>query len=262
MKTIAQIRRENLAIAIKRARSAKFLAELADTSEAYLSQLKNAVPNKATGVPRFMGDDLARRIEQAIGEETGWMDFDRTDTSTASDDVFATSGPADISAEAQVAGSVVAWEEPTDLPSDPDRVWIDRYDYFFSAGKGLIQWEVREKSALPFSMSFFRGVGSNPKDCKLLIVRGDSMEPFLFNRDTIMIDTAKLRIRDGAVYAIYFEDEPLVKRIHKQAGGGIVLNSYNSAKYPDKVIAPEQMEFVRIVGEVIHRSGSGPAGGN
>ncbi|WP_134166307.1 S24 family peptidase [Paraburkholderia caballeronis] len=158
-------------------------------------------------------------------------------------------------------GNVVTWERAEDLEPDEDRVWIDRYDYHFSAGTGLIQWEVRQKKALPFDRGFFRALGSNPKDCKLLVVRGDSMEPFLFNRDMMMIDATRAHIRDGRIYAIYFEDEPLVKQVFKQVGGGIVLHSYNS-KFPDREVPAESMGLVKIVGEVIYRSGSGMAGGN
>lgn len=158
-------------------------------------------------------------------------------------------------------GNVIAWEHPDELPPDEDRVWIDRYDYQLSAGTGLIQWEIRSKKALPFDIGFFRALGSKPKDCKLLLVRGDSMEPYLFNRDLAMVDSSKNSIRDGKIYAVHFEDEPLVKQIFKQAGGGITLHSYNS-KYPDRQIGPEQMASLSIVGEVIYRSGSGPAGGN
>ncbi|TDV39555.1 peptidase S24-like protein [Paraburkholderia caballeronis] len=155
----------------------------------------------------------------------------------------------------------MTWERAEDLEPDEDRVWIDRYDYHFSAGTGLIQWEVRQKKALPFDRGFFRALGSNPKDCKLLVVRGDSMEPFLFNRDMMMIDATRAHIRDGRIYAIYFEDEPLVKQVFKQVGGGIVLHSYNS-KFPDREVPAESMGLVKIVGEVIYRSGSGMAGGN
>jgi phage repressor protein C with HTH and peptisase S24 domain len=125
----------------------------------------------------------------------------------------------------------------------------------------LIQWEVRQKKALPFDIGFFKALGSKPKDCKLLTVRGDSMEPFLFNRDMMMVDSTRTHVRDGKVYAIYFEDEPLVKQVFKQVGGGIVLHSYNS-KYPDREVPAESMGLVKIVGEVIYRSGSAMAGGN
>jgi phage repressor protein C with HTH and peptisase S24 domain len=159
-------------------------------------------------------------------------------------------------------GNVIAWEDEADLPDDPERVWIDRFDYHFSAGSGVIQWEVREKKALPFDMGYFKALGSKPKDCRLLAVRGDSMEPFLFNRDMFMIDVEKTKIRDGGIYAVYFEDEPLVKQIFKKPGGALILHSYNSTKFPDREIAGDQLEYVKIVGELIYRSGSGPAGGN
>lgn len=159
-------------------------------------------------------------------------------------------------------GNIITWEHPEDLPDDPNRVWIDRYEYYFSAGTGMIQWEVREKHALPFDAGFFQKLGSKPQDCKLCIVRGDSMEPFLFNRDLVMIDSSKTAVKDGRVYAVVFEDEALVKKVFKQAGGGLVLHSYNHQHYPDKQIPADKLEYLKIAGEVIYRSGSGPAGGN
>ncbi|KHJ63965.1 XRE family transcriptional regulator [Burkholderia glumae] len=152
------------------------------------------------------------------------------------------------------AGAVEVWDDQDDLAPDDERIWISRYDYHFSAGTGLIQWEVREKRALPFPREFFRERGIRPQDCKLLVVRGDSMEPWADDRNEIMVDTSDTRVRDGERYAIYFEDEPLVKQIFKEAGGALRLHSYN-AKYPDKVIGAEKLEFVRIVGRVVYRSG-------
>lgn len=154
----------------------------------------------------------------------------------------------------QELGNVAVWDNPEDLELDDERIWIDRFDYHFSAGDGLIQWEVREKRALPFNSAFFKAKGVNPKDCKLLVSRGDSMEPYLYDRNVFMVNTAATSIRDGERYAIYFNDEPLVKQVFKQAGGGLVLHSYNPA-YPDKVVTPELLQFVHIVGEVIYRSG-------
>lgn len=152
-------------------------------------------------------------------------------------------------------GNVLVWDNPADLEPDEGRIWIDRFDYHFSAGNGLIQWEVREKQALPFNAAFFKAKGANPRDCKLLVLRGDSMEPWAEDKNMIMIDVTSTRILDGERYAIYFEDEPLVKQIFKEAGGGLRLHSYNYAKYPDKLIAPDKLEYIRIVGRVIYRSG-------
>lgn len=156
-------------------------------------------------------------------------------------------------------GNVRVWDHPDHLEPDEDddddeRIWIDRYDYHFSAGTGLIQWEVRENRALPFRAAFFKAKGANPKDCKLLVARGDSMEPYLSDRNIFMIDVSSTHIMDGERYAIYFNDEPLVKQIFKQADGSLVLHSYNPA-YPDKHVPREMLQYVHIVGRVIYRSG-------
>lgn len=74
MQTNDEIRRENLEIAIKRLGSAAKLAEAANTSAAYLSQIRNRTPDSKTGTPKMMGDAIARRIEAALREPHGWMD--------------------------------------------------------------------------------------------------------------------------------------------------------------------------------------------
>lgn len=252
MKTVKEIRRDNARTLAKDGP-----AEFARVIESTTQQVNQFMGPNPT---RNIGDAIARRIEAAYRKPTGWLDVEH---------ISPKSGESGIDPEAALIkqllpedkGNVLVWERPEDLEPDENRVWIDRYDYHFSAGTGLIQWEIREKKALPFDVGFFKAIGSKPKDCKLLTVRGDSMEPFLFNRDMMMVDSTRVNVRDGQVYAIYFEDEPLVKQIFKQVGGGIVLHSYNG-KYPDRLVPPESMELVKIVGEVIYRSGSAMAGGN
>ena len=78
MKTNDQTRRDNLAIAVSRLGSAAALAEKAGVSAVYLSQIKNSVLESKTGKPKAMGDDVARKIESAIYEPSGWLDVDRT----------------------------------------------------------------------------------------------------------------------------------------------------------------------------------------
>jgi hypothetical protein len=74
MRTNDEIRRLNMLVAMKRVGNAAKLAERVATSPAYISQIKNRVPDSKSGTPKAMGDELARRIETAINEPTGWMD--------------------------------------------------------------------------------------------------------------------------------------------------------------------------------------------
>jgi SOS-response transcriptional repressor LexA len=76
MKTIDEIRRDNLQLATDRIGTAAELAERAKVSASYLSQIKNQTPESKTGKPKAMGADVARKIEKALGEREGWMDVE------------------------------------------------------------------------------------------------------------------------------------------------------------------------------------------
>jgi len=211
------------------------------------------------------GERVARRLEKDLGLPPMYFDLGfapQEHKTSASDTSMTGQNPALIKRllpEGQ--GNVLTWERPEDLEDDGDRVWIDRYDYRFSAGSGLMQWEVRQKKALPFEVGFFKALGVRPQDCRLAQVHGRSMEPYLFHRDMMMICTSKAQIKDGHIYAVYFEDEQLVKQIFKEPNGALRLHSYNP-EFPDRVLIGDQLEALHVAGEVIYRSGSGLAGGN
>ena len=65
---IHHIRLVNLQQAIKKAGSQARLADMVGIKSAYISQIKN------TKHPTNMGNDVARRIEAALGLPHGWMD--------------------------------------------------------------------------------------------------------------------------------------------------------------------------------------------
>lgn len=67
------IRLNNLEILIAEARSAARLAQLAGTSESYISQVRRKM-RTAKGTPRGIGDELSARLEQGMGKPQGWMD--------------------------------------------------------------------------------------------------------------------------------------------------------------------------------------------
>lgn len=45
-----------------------------DRTDATLSQIRTKAPHSKTGKPRVMGDDLARKIEEKLSLDVGWMD--------------------------------------------------------------------------------------------------------------------------------------------------------------------------------------------
>jgi hypothetical protein len=74
MKTVAEIRRQNLEDLIKELGSAAALAERIGTAPQYISQILHATPDTKTGRGRTLGTVLARRIEKQLSKEDGWMD--------------------------------------------------------------------------------------------------------------------------------------------------------------------------------------------
>lgn len=76
MKTIAEIRLDNLLLLIEELGSAEALASKVNSSAVYISQLKNRAPDSKTKKPRQIGDPLARKMESSCGKERGWMDHE------------------------------------------------------------------------------------------------------------------------------------------------------------------------------------------
>lgn len=74
MKTIAEIRLQNLELLVDEFGTSDKVAAKADTSPVYLSQLRNKTPDSKTGKLRQIGDPLARKLETGCGKELGWMD--------------------------------------------------------------------------------------------------------------------------------------------------------------------------------------------
>ena len=72
------VRLSNLELLVAEAGSAAALARLAATSESYLSQIRNQLLT-AKGTPRGVGDELAAKLEQAMGKPHGWMDESHQD---------------------------------------------------------------------------------------------------------------------------------------------------------------------------------------
>lgn len=55
-------------------------------------------------------------------------------------------------------------------------------------------------------------------DLLAITVRGESMEPSLFDGDVIVVNTGDKKLVDGTVYAVNYEGEVVVKRMVRDAG--------------------------------------------
>lgn len=60
--------------------------------------------------------------------------------------------------------------------------------------------------------------GLNKEALLSIVVKGESMEPGLYDGDTIVVNTADKQLVSGAVYVINYEGEAVVKRMLRDAG--------------------------------------------
>lgn len=76
MKTIDEIRRDNLGTLIKEAGGEFALAELYGCTEANIKTMARAYKDSKSGTPKGIGSAAARKLENVTGKERGWLDHD------------------------------------------------------------------------------------------------------------------------------------------------------------------------------------------
>ena len=97
-----------------------------------------------------------------------------------------------------------------------------------------------------------RALRLRPGAAGLITVRGDSMEPGLYDGDQLIVDTAdRTPIATPRVYVIRIEGAVMVKRVSR-GEGRLTVVSDNSAAAP----VPDGEVEVEVVGRVVWRMGA------
>ena len=133
-------------------------------------------------------------------------------------------------------------------------VMFDMYDVKLSAGNGAhATWIARKDEPLAFREAWTRKRGFKPEQVKGLYVRGDSMEPFLKDWDTVLIDTSDIDIVSGEIYAVNYKNNLFIKEARMQPDG-LQLISYNP-KYDPIKVTEEDAERFQVLGQMVWRGG-------
>lgn len=152
---------------------------------------------------------------------------------------------------------ILAWEHPEDLP-EGEFVMVPRLGVKLSAGNGHEQVEIEFGKVTPqaFRAAWVREKRLRPNKLAAMTASGNSMEPGIFNGDSLLVDTSQTEVLDGKVYALWYDGGERVKRLFRLPGGGLRIKSDNS-DHPTVEVPQDQLEHVRILGRVVHRSGDG-----
>jgi phage repressor protein C with HTH and peptisase S24 domain len=112
---------------------------------------------------------------------------------------------------------------------DPSLTQIMKVKLKVQAGITGFQVEPEESDGdtMGVPTEWIRSERLSKQDLKAIIVRGESMEPALYDGDVIVVNTADKALVDGTVYAVNYEGEVVVKRMVRD-GGMWWLTSDNS----------------------------------
>ena len=122
------------------------------------------------------------------------------------------------------------------------------YDQLFSAGHGQFMAEEEEVSghvAVPDSLKRYK------EHLAATYVRGDSMEPTLYNGDTIICDNLGYDGRSG-VYVIQYQGMGFVKRLQKKDGVVAIISDNPSYKTMYESLESEDFRVIGKVRYVMH----------
>jgi phage repressor protein C with HTH and peptisase S24 domain len=162
-----------------------------------------------------------------------------------------------ISNVSRLMTSVVTWDSEEELNALGDYVYIPRYNIEVSAGNGMVVWEESIKEqAQAFRREFVQLSGLNPKNLRVIYCRGDSMQPRIYDGDSLTIDMSQTSIVDGKTYIVRMGDEIFCQVLRKLPLGGVSVISLNP-EYPAMTVSADESHKFEIVARVVQISSMG-----
>lgn len=261
--TREEIRRENARkLAGGKGGKAAF-ARLVQMEASQVSQLIGPNPLKN------IGNSIARRIEQAHDLPEGWLDVPHYEIGAAPDAEGSDAGDDQLPSlqedlPAYGDSSTLTDQELQRLmpgamrvraagEDDPALTLIPKVRLRLSAGINGFELEPERYDGSTTAVPTHWIERNNFYRDNLIAIRvkGESMEPTLYEDDLVVINIADKKMVDGHVYAFNYEGEPVVKRLERD-GGQWWLKSDNQdqRKYGRKMC---RGEACIIIGRVVRK---------
>ena len=92
--------------------------------------------------------------------------------------------------------------------------------------------------------------GLKPNSLSVISVRGDSMEPEIYDKDLVLLDHTDTHLKEGPIYVVRYSNDVFVKRIQKLPRDQLQLVSKNTDYLPIVISSPEA-DGVEIIGRVV-----------
>lgn len=138
------------------------------------------------------------------------------------------------------------------LEDNPDYPTIRRVRFKLSAGASGFSVDYRGDLGppIPFPKAWYERKGLTPSKLFATTVSNGSMEPGLFDGDTVVVNTAGTEPKDGCVFAVNYEGELVIKRLIRDDGQWwLSSDNPDQRRYPRKVCH----EGVELIGQIVHK---------
>ena len=217
-----EIRIENLKILVDKFGTIAAVAKLCDTNPSYLSQILNKVPS-STGVPRGIGDKLARKLEAGANLPAGWLDAQHGTALRSLDDVGG-----------------------NPLENNVDTILVPLLNIEASMGAGIIPTNEYVIDVLKINTNWadqmLKPYSGNEKLAFIHAV-GDSMHPTFNDGDILMIDTGDKSVTADKIYVLQAHGRLFIKRVRQRIDGVFEISSDNpSVKTVDILNGDHEVE--------------------
>lgn len=199
--------------------------------------------------------DLANRVGVSKATITFWL---RGDHGLKADNLMKLAAALGCSPTWLQTGKGPEGKTKDGSPSTADYVLIPHYDAKAACGDGYLNDHVEINGGLAFRRDWIQSLGCKPEDLYVIYAQGESMEPYIFEGDIVLIDTASVEPKDRQVYAVRRPSgEISIKRLVQQVAGGWIVRSDNQDKnnYPDEPVTEAVLHDIPILGRVIWRGG-------
>lgn len=133
-------------------------------------------------------------------------------------------------------------------------VTIPYYDLSISPETSNATWVTKNPAEeLIFHKSWFEQRKLNPSCVKAMHVRGKSMEPFLYDMDTVLLNQSDTELVDGDIYAIVYKNRLYIREL-RASENGINIISYHS-DYEIMRVTQDTIKEFSVLGKMIWRGG-------
>lgn len=139
------------------------------------------------------------------------------------------------------------------LDGNPEYPAIKRVRFKLSAGASGFEVDYLangDGAPIVFRKDWYSTRGFSPDELFAVRVSGQSMEPGLYDQDTVVVNTADKTPQDGLVFAVNYEGELVIKRLIRDEGSWwLASDNHDQLRYPKK----RCHDGVFVIGKVVHK---------